>query len=481
MSNSLKITCPNCQETFDAGSAFNDHINQAKLENEKKFKSQLEGKNKEIEKAKKDAEKKAQLDAEKKFKSQLEGKNKEIEKAKKEVEKKVKDNFINQFEDKIQKKDDELEKIKKAKEITDKRLAQKLEEINKMRKQESMELQGEIQEERLQDFLRKTFPDDTVEEIKKGVKGGDCILTINYKGKSNVAKIYFESKDAKSFQEKWVDKLLTDMKDKGISNGVLVVSKSALPSDFDQLGGYVERYGNTITIIPLAFPIIHAIVSKIRSILIIKSNENNNHQVPAQMKKAWENLQSPNFILPVKSMISQVDAMEKLLKKDRESFQRSSAHKDRTIKEINDNILAMINSFYVNVGEIFPSDLLEHENNLLIENSSNNLPKRKDKLVIDNNKRKKNINQNISGDFLDKLKINIHDEWSLSIRTFVALKDLDIIYVGDLLEYTETNLLKSRNFGKKALDEINEYLKDYSLVLGTSIDDWPTIRAELKN
>ena len=125
----------------------------------------------------------------------------------------------------------------------------------------------------------------------------------------------------KAFQEKWVDKLLNDMKDKGIANGIMIVSKSALPPDFNELGGYVERYGNTITIIPMVLPIIHAIVSKIRSILISKSGENNNHQVPLLMKKAWENLQSPNFILPVKSMLAQVNAMEILFKKEKESIQ----------------------------------------------------------------------------------------------------------------------------------------------------------------
>ena len=87
--------------------------------------------------------------------------------------------------------------MKKSKEISDRRLAQKTEEMNTMMKQGSVELQGEIQEERLQDYLEKIFPDDDIEEISKGAKGGDCIQTINYKDKLNIAKIYFESKEGK--------------------------------------------------------------------------------------------------------------------------------------------------------------------------------------------------------------------------------------------------------------------------------------------
>ena len=519
MSNTFKITCPSCKKEFDAGNAFNLHFEKAKIASEKdiknakfetdkyksqlennkkeiekvkadavkkaeeeaskKYKSQLENSQKEIEKAKVDAGKKAEEEAAKKYKSQLENSQKEIEKDKKIAEKKAEEEAAKKFKAQLESQKEELEKNKKSQEILHKRIEERTQQVNEMMKERSVELQGEVQEERLQDFLRSNFPDDEVEEIKKGAKGGDCILTINYKGKRNIAKIYFESKDTKAFQEKWVDKLLNDMKDKGIANGIIVVSKSALPPDFNTLGSYVERYGNTITIIPLVFPIIHAIVSKIRSILILKSRENNNHQVPELMKKAFDNLQSPNFILPVKSMISQINAMEKLFKKDKETFQRSAAHKDRTIKEINDNIVDMINSFYVNVGDIFPPDLLSHEENLLEENRPPKIPKLSNKTINQNIEEVQIINPDLNNEFLDIIKINIHKEWSLSIKTFLALKDLDILYVGDLIVYNETDLLRARNFGQKSLDELKVYMDSYSLTFGSEIKEWNLKREQL--
>ena len=140
----------------------------------------------------------------------------------------------------------------------------------------------------------------------------------------NIAKIYFESKDTKNFNEEWANKLLNDMKNQGIANGIIVVSKSALPSDFDQTDGYVERHGNSIVIIPLVFPLIHTIVSKIRSILTLKARENNDHEIPDLMKKCWINLNSPNFILPIKTMVAQIRIMENLFKKEKDSFERTS-------------------------------------------------------------------------------------------------------------------------------------------------------------
>ena len=189
MSEIFKIECPECGEKFDAGSAFNVHLESTKKqqeekikkESEKKFKSQLVAKDKEIEKNKKDAEKKAQSEAERKYKSQLASKDKEIKKNIKDTEKRVSNKLTSDHQNELQKKEDQIEQMKKAKEITERRLTQKTEEMNKMMKQGSVELQGEIQEERLQDYLVKIFPEDDIEEISKGVKGGDCIQTINYK------------------------------------------------------------------------------------------------------------------------------------------------------------------------------------------------------------------------------------------------------------------------------------------------------------
>ena len=401
MNNNLKITCPKCKATFDAGDAFNAHFENAQIENEKKlkdatkkaeqeaknkFKLQFEKQQEEIEKIKKAESKKANEEAEKKYKSQLENKDKQLAEAQKNLEQKLKEEAEKKlelakkealkkaeeiaekkFQAVIDKQKEELEKSKKSEEILKKRVDERTQEISQIMQNRKVELQGEIQEERLQDFLRRKFPEDTIEEIKKGAKGGDCILSINYKNKKAIAKIYFESKDTKNFNEAWVDKLLSDMKDKGIANGIIVVSKSALPTDFDETSSFVQRHSNSIKIIPMELDIIHAVVDGIRSILILKSRENNDHEIPDLMKKCWINLNSPNFILPIKTMVAQIRIMENLFKKEKDSFERTPAIKDRTIKEIQANLVAMVTSFNRNVGDIFPQDLLEHKDDKYLE------------------------------------------------------------------------------------------------------------------
>ena len=121
------------------------------------------------------------------------------------------------------------------------------------------------------------------------------------------------------------------------------------------------------------------------------------------------------------------------------------------------------------------------EENLLEENRTQKIPKLSNKTINQNIEEVQIINSDLNNDFLDIIKINIHKEWSLSIKTFLALKDLDILYVGDLIVYNETDLLRARNFGQKSLDELKVYMDSYSLTFGLEIKEWNTIRVQLIN
>ena len=82
---------------------------------------------------------------------------------------------------------------------------------------------------------------------------------------------------------------------------------------------------------------------------------------------------------------------------------------------------------------------------------------------------------------LEILKINILKDWFLlSVRTTNCLKDLDIKYVGDLVQYSEYQLLRARNFGRKSLNELKIYFNEYSLIFDYQIDSsWDSVRENL--
>ncbi len=65
------------------------------------------------------------------------------------------------------------------------------------------------------------------------------------------------------------------------------------------------------------------------------------------------------------------------------------------------------------------------------------------------------------------------DELELSVRSANCLKNDNIIYIGDLVQKTESEMLRTPNFGRKSLNEIKEVLSAMNLRLGMEIPGWP--------
>ena len=65
------------------------------------------------------------------------------------------------------------------------------------------------------------------------------------------------------------------------------------------------------------------------------------------------------------------------------------------------------------------------------------------------------------------------DELELSVRSANCLKNDNIVYIGDLIQKTEAEMLRTPNFGRKSLNEIKEVLSGMGLHLGMDIEEWP--------
>mgnify|MGYP001141623683 CR=1 FL=1 len=65
------------------------------------------------------------------------------------------------------------------------------------------------------------------------------------------------------------------------------------------------------------------------------------------------------------------------------------------------------------------------------------------------------------------------DEMELSVRSYNCLKNANIRTIGELVQKTESEMLKTKNFGRKSLNEIKEILASMGLSLGMKLDDWP--------
>ena len=70
------------------------------------------------------------------------------------------------------------------------------------------------------------------------------------------------------------------------------------------------------------------------------------------------------------------------------------------------------------------------------------------------------------------------EELELSVRSANCLKNDNIIYIGDLVQKTESEMLRTPNFGRKSLNEIKEVLVQMNLNLGMIVENWPPEKIE---
>jgi len=79
---------------------------------------------------------------------------------------------------------------------------------------------------------------------------------------------------------------------------------------------------------------------------------------------------------------------------------------------------------------------------------------------------------------VDPILLRPVDDLELTVRSANCLKAENIYYIGDLIQRTETELLKTPNLGRKSLNEIKEVLASRGLTLGMKLENWPPASLE---
>jgi len=74
---------------------------------------------------------------------------------------------------------------------------------------------------------------------------------------------------------------------------------------------------------------------------------------------------------------------------------------------------------------------------------------------------------------VDPVLLRPVDELELTVRSANCLKTESVMYIGDLVQKTEVELLRTPNLGKKSLTEIKEILESNGLTLGMKLENWP--------
>ena len=126
----------------------------------------------------------------------------------------------------------ELESAELKKRLTD--MQEQLAEAQRKGAQGSQQLQGEVLELTLQKDLEAAFALDSVEEVRKGARGGDVIQRVMTRSGQSAGVLLWEAKRAKDWSPQWVTKLKEDMRAAAADVGILVSVGPCYPKDWEQ-------------------------------------------------------------------------------------------------------------------------------------------------------------------------------------------------------------------------------------------------------
>lgn len=210
------------------------------------------------------------------------------------------------------------------------------EEMKRKQEQGSMQLQGEVQELAIEEWLVMQFPLDNIEEVKKGARGGDCIQVVNTHHRVNCGRIYYESKRTKDFQPSWIEKFKTDMREKGADVGVLVTD--AMPAGFERMGikdgvwiCTYEEFKGLCTVLR---------ESVIQIGLAVASQENKGDK----MHMLYDFLTSNTFRMQVEAIVEGFSCMKNDLEKEKRAMQRIWKEREKQIDKVVTNTIDMYGS-----------------------------------------------------------------------------------------------------------------------------------------
>ncbi|EAK0436969.1 DUF2130 domain-containing protein [Campylobacter lari] len=238
---------------------------------------------------------------------------------------------------KIQKTVDEKNELKfREQEEKLEQLKKQLQEAQRKMEQGSQQLQGEIQELAIEEFLKNKYPFDTIEEIAKGAKGGDCIQIIHTREVQNCGKIYYESKRTKEFKREWIGKFKTDIINKGADAGILVTE--VLPKELDRMGLIDGIWVCT-------YEEFKALSSVIRdSIIKINQAKKSQENKTDKMSLLYKYLTSTEFKMQIETIVEGFTQMQKDLESEKRSIQRIWKQREKQLEQVLENSINMYGS-----------------------------------------------------------------------------------------------------------------------------------------
>jgi hypothetical protein len=221
----------------------------------------------------------------------------------------------------------DLEKADLQKHLAD--VNEQLLEAQRKSHQGSQQLQGEVLELTLERSLEQAFPLDIIEEVKKGMRGGDVVHRVASRSGQIAGILLWEAKRAKDWSAQWVAKLKDDMRGCNADVGVLVITGTALPKDWEagQLFGLYEDIWvtNWTTALQLAVVLRSGLLELHKQRLVSAGKGE-------KMEAVYDYLTSSQFAQKLKAVYATFHRMRQELEAEKSSTMQRWARREKQLQ-----------------------------------------------------------------------------------------------------------------------------------------------------
>lgn len=363
-----QVICPHCKKSFEITQAITHEIEEKILQEERiKFKEELEKAKTQIEeKASKRLQQEYDLtlkeakeeakDKESRIKELLEKltelteERRQLKREKDEVKLEMQKR-LEEEEEKIRldarkkvEEEQQLKMLEKDKQIQD--AMKEVEEMKRKLQQGSQQTQGEVFELHFQELLQKEFPNDKIDEVGKGIKGGDITHQVWDRNGFNCGTILWELKNTKTWSDQWVDKLKTDQR--SIKADYAVIITEATPNEVD-----TAKYYKNIWVTKRSFAIGLACALRMNLIQISMAKRASEGQ-KEKKDVLYTYVASTEFRLRVEAIIEAFTSMQLEIEKEKRYFSNKWARDEKNIRQVIDNTYGMHGDLKGILGNVLP-------------------------------------------------------------------------------------------------------------------------------
>jgi hypothetical protein len=195
--------------------------------------------------------------------------------------------------------------------------------------QGSQQLQGEVLELAIEDGLRRGFPLDVIEEVKKGARGGDIIQRVMSRSGQAAGVMLWESKRAGGWSRDWTAKLKEDMRGCGAEIGILVSMGAAVPKDWTEgqlFGLHDDVWVTTWSAAVQLAEVLRSGLLDVHKQRLISAGKGE------KMEAVYDYLTSPQFAQKLKAVYSAFQKMREELESERSVTMQRWARREKQLQ-----------------------------------------------------------------------------------------------------------------------------------------------------